>query len=91
MALTDDDSPNASEGSGEVAVHNENRDIHWRELVHPRVLSVLKVFEEYGRVRTGDPDPPPRPADFSSYDGATAYLRVVLAGSPGVDPVRRTA
>lgn len=63
-------------------VHNENPDIHWRELVHPRVLSVPKVFEEYGRVRTGDPDPPPRPADFSTYDGATAYLRVVLAGSP---------
>lgn len=65
-----------------MRVHKENPNIHLRELVHPRVLRMPKVFEEYGTVATGDAHPPPRPADFSSYDGATAYLRVVFAGSP---------
>ena len=57
-------------------------DMDLDELVNPRSLSVPKVFEEYGVAPTGNPIPPPRPEDFSVYDGATAYLRVVFAGSP---------
>lgn len=57
-------------------------DFDLEELVNPSILSIPRVFEEYGVARTGDPEPPPRPDDFSIYDGATAYLRVVFAGSP---------
>jgi hypothetical protein len=66
----------------DVAFHDGESELDLAELVHPGILSTPKVFEEYALVATGDPDPPSRPARFSSYDGATAYLRVVLAGSP---------
>ncbi|MCA1696300.1 MAG: hypothetical protein LC749_17150 [Actinobacteria bacterium] len=69
---------------------DNDADIDLRALINPAVMAIPKAFEEYGVARTGDPNPPERPAHFSSYDGATAYLRVVLAGSPvpgWTDPV----
>lgn len=61
---------------------HKRAEVDLRELVNPRILSVQRVFEEYGVAPTGDPEPPSRPTNFAIYDGATAYLRVVLAGSP---------
>ncbi len=58
------------------------RDTEISELLSPQLLQMPHATREYGMTPTGQSQLPARPAEFSSYDGAAAYLRLVLAGSP---------